>query len=60
LVCPGGARLAAPLDIKLTAVSQHLQVLEKSGLVRTEKIGLVRTCRLATSGFSTLERWISD
>ena len=52
--------LAEPLDITLTAVVQHLQVLEESGLVHTEKIGRVRTCRLDPAGFSVLEQWIRD
>ncbi len=54
------SRLAMPLDITLTAVIQHLQVLEESGLVHTEKIGRVRTCRLETAGLSALEQWIKD
>jgi DNA-binding transcriptional ArsR family regulator len=54
------SRLATPLDITLTAVVQHLQVLEESGLVRTEKVGRVRTCQIETAGFSALERWISE
>ena len=54
------SRLAAPLDITLTAVAQHLQVLEESGLVHTEKVGRVRTCRIETAGFSVLEKWIAD
>ena len=54
------SRLAAPLEITLTAVAQHLQVLEESGLVRTEKLGRVRTCRIETAGFSALERWVRD
>jgi DNA-binding transcriptional ArsR family regulator len=54
------SRLAAPLDITLTAVSQHLQVLEESGLAHTEKTGRVRTCRIETAGFSVLEQWIRD
>jgi DNA-binding transcriptional ArsR family regulator len=54
------SRLAAPLDITLTAVVQHLQVLEESGLVHTEKQGRVRTCRIETAGFSALEQWIKD
>jgi DNA-binding transcriptional ArsR family regulator len=54
------SRLAAPLDITLTAVVQHLQVLEESGLVYTEKLGRVRTCRIETAGFSALEQWIRD
>src|SRR5216110_614099 len=52
--------LATPLDITLTAVAQHLQILEESGLVRTEKIGRVRTCRIDPAGFAALERWIRD
>lgn len=54
------SRLAAPLGITLTAVAQHLQVLEEGGLVHTEKVGRVRTCRIKTTGFSALERWIRD
>ena len=54
------SRLAAPLDITLAAVVQHLQVLEESGLVETEKIGRVRTCRIETTGLSAAEQWIRD
>jgi DNA-binding transcriptional ArsR family regulator len=54
------SELATPLNITLTAVVQHLQVLQESGLVRTEKIGRVRTCRLETAGFSVLEQWVRD
>ncbi len=54
------SRLAAPLEITLTAVAQHLQVLEESGLVHTEKLGRVRTCRIEPTGFSVLEQWIRD
>ena len=54
------SKLAEPLDISLTAVGQHLQVLEEVGLVRTEKVGRVRTCSLEPGGFAVLERWIKD
>jgi DNA-binding transcriptional ArsR family regulator len=54
------SKLAAPLGITLTAVGQHLQQLEECGLVRTEKIGRVRTCRLETAGLGALERWIRE
>lgn len=54
------SRLASPLDITLTAVVQHLQVLEESGLVHTEKLGRVRTCRIEPAGFTALEQWIRD
>jgi DNA-binding transcriptional ArsR family regulator len=54
------SRLAGPLDITVTAVMQHLQVLEESGLVHTEKVGRVRTCRVEPAGLSVLEQWISN
>jgi DNA-binding transcriptional ArsR family regulator len=54
------SHLATPLDITVTAVAQHLQVLEESGLVHTEKLGRVRACRIETAGFSALERWVRD
>ncbi len=52
--------LAAPLGITLTAVAQHLQILEECGLARTEKLGRVRTCRIESTGFNALEQWIRD
>jgi DNA-binding transcriptional ArsR family regulator len=52
--------LAQPFDITLAAVVQHLQVLEQSGVVRTEKVGRVRTCRLDSSGLKLAERWLSE
>lgn len=52
--------LAEPLKITLTAVGQHLQVLEECGLVQTEKAGRVRTCRLEATGFETLRQWVDD
>jgi DNA-binding transcriptional ArsR family regulator len=54
------SRLAEPLGITLAAVVQHLQVLEESGLVQTEKVGRVRTCHIETSGLSVAEQWIRD
>jgi DNA-binding transcriptional ArsR family regulator len=54
------SRLAEPLAITLTAVAQHLQILEEVGLVHTEKLGRVRTCRMETEGFRALEQWIRD
>ena len=52
--------LAKPLEITLAAVVQHLQILEKSGLVHTEKVGRVRTCRIEPKGLSVAEQWIED
>ena len=40
------SQLAEPLQITLAAVVQHLQILEESGLVRTEKAGRVRLRRI--------------
>lgn len=54
------SRLAEPLDMTLAAVVQHLQVLEESGLVHTEKVGRVRTCRIESSGLSVAAKWIED
>jgi DNA-binding transcriptional ArsR family regulator len=53
------SQLAEPLDMTLAAVVQHLQVLEASGVVRTEKIGRVRTCRIEPKLLSTAENWIA-
>ena len=49
-------RLAEPLGVTLTAVGQHLQILEDSDLVRTEKTGRVRTCRTEPAGFDRLDK----
>jgi DNA-binding transcriptional ArsR family regulator len=54
------SRLAEPLSISLAAVVQHLQVLEESGLVRTEKLGRVRTCQIEPAGLSSAEQWIRN
>src|SRR4030088_1399689 len=54
------SRLAKPLAITLAAVLQHVQVLEESGLVHTEKAGRVRTCRIEPAGLSVAEQWIDD
>jgi len=52
--------LAEPLPMSLQAVVQHLQVLEASGLVHTEKVGRVRTCRIEASVLRSAEEWISE
>jgi DNA-binding transcriptional ArsR family regulator len=54
------SELAQPLDMSLSAVVQHLQVLEASGLVRSEKVGRVRTCRIEPKALSMAEKWISQ
>ncbi|HEU0119706.1 MAG TPA: metalloregulator ArsR/SmtB family transcription factor [Bryobacteraceae bacterium] len=52
--------LAAPLAVTLAAVVQHMQILEESGLVQTEKVGRTRTCRLRPAGLTVLERWVNE
>ncbi len=52
--------LAAPLGVTLTAVAQHLAVLEQSGLVRTQKQGRIRSAHIEPAGFATLEHWLRD
>jgi DNA-binding transcriptional ArsR family regulator len=54
------SELAQPLDMTLSAVVQHLAVLESSGLVRSEKVGRVRTCRMEPVGLRTAESWITE
>ena len=51
------SRLAQPLGITLTAVAQHLKVLEDAGLASTQKTGRVRFCRMEGAGFAQLEQW---
>ena len=55
-----GSELAKPFQMTLAAVVQHLQLLEASGLVKTEKVGRVRTCHIETANLRVAERWIAD
>ncbi|MDP3749087.1 MAG: metalloregulator ArsR/SmtB family transcription factor [Phenylobacterium sp.] len=52
------SELAQPLDMTLSAVVQHLAVLEASGLVRSEKVGRVRTCTIQPDRLQLAEQWI--
>ena len=54
------SELARPLSMSLSAVVQHLAVLEAGGLVRSEKIGRVRTCRVEARALRNAERWIAE
>lgn len=53
------SELAKPLAMSLSAVVQHLQVLEASGLVHSRKAGRVRTCHIAPAALRTAEDWIA-
>jgi DNA-binding transcriptional ArsR family regulator len=52
--------LAEPLPISLPAVLQHLHVLEESGLVRSEKVGRVRTCTIEPAALRSAESWLTQ
>jgi DNA-binding transcriptional ArsR family regulator len=52
--------LAEPLSISLPGVHQHLQVLERSGLVGSTKVGRVRTYRIQPDALGPAERWIRE
>ncbi len=54
------SELAQPLAMSLPAVVQHLQVLEASALVRSEKVGRVRTCRIEPVAMRPVEKWIAE
>lgn len=54
------SELAEPLPMSLPAVVQHLQVLEASGLVESQKVGRVRTCRLVVKRLDTVQDWIDQ
>lgn len=52
------SELARLLDVTIAAAVQHLQVLQASELVRSEKTGRVRTCRIDTAGLRRAEEWL--
>jgi DNA-binding transcriptional ArsR family regulator len=54
------SQLAQPFAMSLPAVLQHVAVLEASGLVRSEKVGRVRTCQIDSQTLATAEGWIAD
>jgi DNA-binding transcriptional ArsR family regulator len=52
--------LAGPLGITVAAVVQHLAILEQGGLIRSEKIGRIRTCSIEPAGLKTVEDWVGE
>lgn len=54
------SELAEPFDMSLSAVAQHIRLLQASGLIASEKIGRVRTCRIEPKAFRTVEQWITE
>lgn len=53
------SELAAPLDMALPSVMQHLSVLETSGLIKTRKQGRVRMCEARPAALTIAEKWIA-
>ncbi len=53
------SELARPLPMSLPAAMQHLAVLEAAGLVRSDKVGRVRTCAIEPQALSLAEQWIN-
>src|SRR5580692_7592934 len=53
------SKLAEPFKMSLAAVVQHLQILEEAGLVKTEKVGRVRSCRVEAAGLDAAAQWIA-
>ncbi len=53
------SELAAPFDMALPSFLQHLRILEHSGLVRSNKVGRVRTYKLAPKRLKAAEDWLS-
>jgi DNA-binding transcriptional ArsR family regulator len=53
------SELARPLPMSLPSAMQHLSVLEAAGLVRSEKVGRVRTCAIEPKALSHAEQWIN-
>lgn len=51
--------LARPLDIALPSALKHLAVLELGGIVRSKKVGRVRTYSIAPEAFGGLEAWVA-
>jgi len=54
------SELARPLPMSLPAVMLHLKVLEDCGLVKSQKAGRVRTCRIEPEMLSQAEKWVSE
>ncbi len=51
---------AQPLTMSLAAAVQHVQVLEACGVVKTEKVGRTRMCRIGPAAMTAAEQWITD
>ncbi|QIL78754.1 helix-turn-helix transcriptional regulator [Diaphorobacter sp. HDW4A] len=66
IVCAlvGGAQsvsaLAAPFDMALPSFMKHISVLERSGVIRSSKLGRTRTCELVPTRLAQAEHWMAE
>lgn len=54
------SELAQPFGMSLSAIVQHIAVLEGAGLIRSQKIGRVRTCQVEPAALRSVEKWINE
>ncbi|AOP36294.1 transcriptional regulator [Leptospira tipperaryensis] len=54
------SELAQPLNMSMAAVVQHIQILEESGLIKTHKVGRVRSCQVEPRSFELIETWLNQ
>jgi DNA-binding transcriptional ArsR family regulator len=54
------SELAAPFDMSLPAVLKHLGILESAGLMRSRKVGRIKTCRLQLSALEPVATWVEE
>jgi DNA-binding transcriptional ArsR family regulator len=52
--------LTAPFEMALPSFMKHLTVLERSGVIRSSKLGRVRTCELRPKALMQAERWMAE
>jgi DNA-binding transcriptional ArsR family regulator len=52
--------LAAPFAMALPSIMKHLAVLERCGVIRTNKLGRVRTCQLRPKALTRAEQWMAE
>jgi len=54
------SELAMPFDMALPSFMKHIHLLEDNGLIRTRKLGRVRTCAIEKKSFALLDAWLSE
>ncbi len=52
--------LARPFDMALPSFMQHIRFLERSGWIRTRKVGRVRICQIEEHSFAAAEAWLAE